>query len=326
MRHLAGVVFALALNQAACTGRPVVPLRQVEDDARPGHAWRQVLSGTTGVLHHVWGSGPADVYVTGNIGVMQHCDGDRCSRVALPGAGSYPNLAVGGSGTDDVWAVGSYWLFHYDGSSWHRFSENPLWSWNPLVSVWAPSRDRAYFTQEKGTILHFDGKRFTSAKASKEYLAMIWGSSPSDIFAVGERGAVVHYDGTSWSPMKSNTGVYLIYVWGSGPTDVFAVGDKGVIIHYDGQHWTRQHSGVSEKLMAVWGTGPNEVYAAGLPNAFLRYDGTRWSKTAIGWKDALGLPSSACISGLWGTDASNIYAVGTPGLILHYTHSGDGGP
>ena len=61
-------------------------------------------------------------------------------------------------------------------------------------------------------------------------LSGVWGSSANDVIAVGQYGTILHYDGTRWSPMPtSGTWQWLTSVWGSSANDVFAVGDNGRI-------------------------------------------------------------------------------------------------
>jgi hypothetical protein len=61
------------------------------------------------------------------------------------------------------------------------------------------------------------------------HLSGVWGSSGSDVYAVGY--TILHYDGRAWSSICS--GIPLLGgVWGSSGSDVFAVGPGGTILHY----------------------------------------------------------------------------------------------
>ena len=102
----------------------------------------------------------------------------------------------------------------------------------------------------------------------------IWGSSGTDVYAIGY-GSILHYDGTRWSSMKSGVNVALNAIWGSSGTDVFAVGEA--IIHYDGKTWSSMTSGTSNSLQGIWGSSATDVFAAGYFNTILRYDGSTWS-------------------------------------------------
>ena len=65
----------------------------------------------------------------------------------------------------------------------------------------------------------------------------IWGSSSSNIFAVGDNATILHYDGKAWSSMNSSTEKYLTKIRGLNSKCVYAVGDDGLIIHFDGKKW-----------------------------------------------------------------------------------------
>ncbi len=78
----------------------------------------------------------------------------------------------------------------------------------------------------------------------------VWGSSVDNIYAVGSFGSILHYDGTRWTPMESGTEKDLEGVWGFVRKDsdtgeitreeVFAVGSDGTILRYDGTSWQSQ--------------------------------------------------------------------------------------
>ncbi|MBK6535930.1 MAG: hypothetical protein IPF99_42285 [Deltaproteobacteria bacterium] len=60
----------------------------------------------------------------------------------------------------------------------------------------------------------------------------VWGAAPNDVWAVGEGGTILHWDGARWSSIPSNTTATLRSVWGASAGDVWAVGDNGTAVHY----------------------------------------------------------------------------------------------
>ena len=62
----------------------------------------------------------------------------------------------------------------------------------------------------------------------------VWGTSPTDIYVAGAGGTVLHYDGTKWSRKETGTGVNLLNVFGVG-NDVYVSGFSGAILHYTKQ-------------------------------------------------------------------------------------------
>jgi hypothetical protein len=75
-------------------------------------------SGTTAMLREIWSTSPTDVWVVGSVtlpsyasyGLILH--GDGTSWTAAPGLVSGSLTGVGGSGPDDVWAVGPSGILH----------------------------------------------------------------------------------------------------------------------------------------------------------------------------------------------------------------------
>jgi hypothetical protein len=62
---------------------------------------------------------------------------------------------VGGSRSDDVWAVGASGSgFHYDGSGW---AASPTGTIQPLASVWSDSPEDAWAVGAAGTVLRWNG-------------------------------------------------------------------------------------------------------------------------------------------------------------------------
>ena len=96
----------------------------------------------------MWASGPDDYYIVAD-GVVEHHNGLWRSEVqALVEAYSF--IAVGGSASDDVYAVGEAGiLFHYDGAAW---TELHLTS-RDLKSVWAPNSTNVFIVGD-GVFIH----------------------------------------------------------------------------------------------------------------------------------------------------------------------------
>ena len=109
---------------------------------------------------------------------------------------------VWGSGSDDVFAVGSSGtILHYDGLGWASMSSG-----------------------------------------TNDDLQSVWGSGSHSVYAVGDNGTVLHYDGSSWSRLDTGNGMNFYGIWGSRTNEIFVVGDYGAILRYDGQGWTKTTS------------------------------------------------------------------------------------
>src|SRR5437867_1758711 len=134
--------------------------------------------------------------------------------------------AVGGTSANDVYAVESSIIWHYDGRRWApqgRISD-PF-----LNSIWAPERNDAYFAWSSpdggltGKVYHFDGSAWRVVATAPAALQSVWGTSGSDVYAVGRLGTILHYDGGTWRSVLSTGQWYdwLEGIWGSSPQDVY---------------------------------------------------------------------------------------------------------
>jgi len=144
-----------------------------------GFAWSTGVSITGASLNRVWGSGPDDVWAVGSnitasivpnwdgTGTALHWDGTAWSSVAGPFA-NIALIGVWGSGSDDVWAVGS--------------------------------------SMSGGASMHWDGAAWSSVtNHTGSALYGVWGSGPNDVWAVGQSGTTIHWNGTAWSAVPSGT-------------------------------------------------------------------------------------------------------------------------
>lgn len=218
--------------------------------------------------------------------------------------------AVGGSSANDVYAVGSSTIWHYDGRRWAasgRISDAFL------NAVWARASNDVYFAWsspdggQTGKVYHFDGRTSSVVASAPAALQAVWGSG-RDVFAVGRLGTILHYDGSAWS--TSSTGNWYDYfagVWGSSPQDVYVTGLRDSILHYDGSSWTRQYTGAT--ALALWGSSSHDVFAVGGPT-ITHYDGVRWTPQVSGTTNNL--------FAIWGSAPNDVFAVGAYGTILHY--------
>ena len=86
---------------------------------------------------------------------------------------------------------------------------------------------------------------------TSQSLYALWGSGATDVFAAGSRGTVLRYDGKRWTPMTSGTTRALGALWGSGSSDVYATGQSAPLLHYDGKRWVVVVSAGSNRLFAL---------------------------------------------------------------------------
>ena len=63
------------------------------------------------------------------------------------------------------------------------------------------------------------------------HLLSIFGFDKDNIFVGGTEGTMLHFDGDRWSPMDLKGRWTVKNIWGSAPDNVFAVVTDGRILH-----------------------------------------------------------------------------------------------
>ncbi len=163
-------------------------------------------------------------------------------------------LAVSGTSSTDVWAVGADkgqgpLVLHFDGTSWepkatgHR---GTLW-WVHAF----PDNGPVFMAGSHNLLLRYqDGKfeRMITPGVARHTIFGVWGPAPDDVYAVGSiagrNGFVWHFDGTAWAEVTlpelpelppAPTGAKgdrpgLFKVWGSPDGTMWIVGARGVAL------------------------------------------------------------------------------------------------
>jgi hypothetical protein len=137
----------------------------------------------------VWVTGRADAWIAAT--PVLHWDGTAWSPVS----GTPAHLtAISGTGPNDMWALDSNDIYHYDGH------------WTTSATYAGP---------------------YTA-------LTNIWASEPSDVWASGTLGLLLHWDGTSWTQQASGTVSSLLAIREGRYGDVWAVGSNNTILQKHG--------------------------------------------------------------------------------------------
>ncbi len=140
----------------------------------------------------LWGASASEVWSAGNQTAMRWNGTNFIIPAALPGTFTGVLRAVFGSGSADVWAVGTAGAsLHWNGSSWQEA---------------------------------------TSATGSELYGA--WSAAPTATWAVGAGGACQYWNGGTWKLVATGSIERLNGVWGSAAADVWIVGNSGTILHH----------------------------------------------------------------------------------------------
>jgi len=194
---------------------------------------------------------------------------------------------------------------------------NPLPQGNELRAVYGTSSRDVYAAGLFGTILHYDGREWTTMPnvPTREDLLGIWPAGPNAVFAVGDN-VLLRYDGTQWTTMSPPSILgplpfTMRDVWGTSANNVYAVGTH--LFHYDGTRWQLETTAYTAS--AIWGSGPSDIFTVGNQGTISHYNGSTWTP----------MPSNtlANLFDVWGSGPNDVYAVGTEwntgdGVITHY--------
>ncbi len=160
----------------------------------------------------------------------------------------------------------------------------------PLLSVWGPSGDRAFFVGEHGLVIERDGNDWLRWDVpTEESLWWVWGRSPRDVYAGGESGTVLHLDGDRWRSLDAGLepDETVWGIWGSGEV-VWLVGGRartngpGFVVRGDADGWVRLSNGTLPNLYKVWGRTAEEVYVVGAKSSLYALTDNRLQEVNLG--------------------------------------------
>ncbi|MGA9525027.1 MAG: hypothetical protein WBV82_26445 [Myxococcaceae bacterium] len=163
-----------------------------------GSEWRVHRYGSTYAVGTLWGSGPDDVWVGGlskESWLFRTRQGEFQSVPVDPSAPSKGLDDIDGTGPNDVWAVSTGAVFHFDGTSLKQFAPAPDPEGN-LAAIWSSSPRDVWVAGISGEVHHFDGSAWT-VMAAYEFdepdLTDLWGTGPDNLWLVGSGGAIFRW-------------------------------------------------------------------------------------------------------------------------------------
>ena len=238
---------------------------------------------------------------------------------------------VGGSGPNDVWAVGHHadysdgdWfpLFrHWNGTSWSAVASPSRRGL--FYSVAASSRTNAWAVGEGPIIAHWNGITWSLVSsprvtfdprepASLRGVAIV---SANNVWAVGlnwhypTRQLIEHWNGRRWRVIPGVPGGPhpLLAIAALSATNIWAAGDG--MEHWNGSTWTLVPAPVAAS--AITAVAPNDIWAVGNGD-IEHWNGSTWSLVPAPntGEQFTGLTGIAALS------ARNIWVVGFSGHII----------
>jgi hypothetical protein len=143
----------------------------------------------------IWGANADDVWIVDGNGGLVHRQNQTWSHdTSIPSAN--PRLTgIHGRSSNDVWTVGPYGLYHWDGSHWTEIDQGQNAG---LFAVWAVGPSEAWVVGDGGWTVHVTPTSFQGvASGTAAPLYTVWGTSPTDIWTGGQDGVLLHYEPTT---------------------------------------------------------------------------------------------------------------------------------
>ncbi|MBX3160134.1 MAG: hypothetical protein KF773_29475 [Deltaproteobacteria bacterium] len=200
-----------------------------------GSAWTPQTGVTTRDLEAAWGSSATDVWIAAT-GAVLHFDGQSWSTQNLTGSlfaisGTGPNdvWATGENARvhhyNGAWDVGGSINPYGTGGTNNFFAVLALAPDNVWVSAAVIGKETMNFTGGAGA--------WTPHGTSVTIFAGLWGTAANNLWGAGQSGKVGHHDGSAWS-IEVPLGVTsaLRAVTGAG-SHVWIVGGDATILHRD---------------------------------------------------------------------------------------------
>ncbi len=156
-----------------------------------GAQWSAIDLGPNNTIHGIHGLG-SDVWFAGSGGLVLQYDGVQ-SEVLRTGGDDY--MAVWALGPQDVWAVGTMRLDHWNGVGWSDGTVE-IGQGYFLQAVAGPDADHVWAVGQSGLFgavaFGWDGNTWTrEVSGSGNALAGLWLDSSNILWAVGVRGSVL---------------------------------------------------------------------------------------------------------------------------------------
>jgi len=236
-----------------------------------GVSWETLAPGGADSFWWVSGTGPKDVWMSGEHGRITHWDGLTFHTFAPLTTSTL--WGVWPAGPDDVWAVGGTpgggaaadndVVLHFDGAAWTK-EALPMQLGRSINKVWGASADDVYAVGEAGTIWHRKGGAWSlEASPATSNLLTVHGCSAAEVYAVGGQD-VLRSDGVTWSKVDVKLTNSVNGVTCSPSGDVLIVGFGGLKQRRAGGQWINEFAAEPHgDLHGAWSDGRGAFWAAG---------------------------------------------------------------
>jgi hypothetical protein len=221
----------------------------------------------------------------------------------------------------------------------------------PVQAIHGSSATNVSVVLSNGSVLHYDGARFTDVAPSGSQFTAVWNTG-AEVFATTFAG-VQRWSGSSWLRTTGEfdgydpagvwvadtavfeaveSGVYTLdsqnawvltsgaaqfvsYIWGFSATDVWGLdGSTGTVVHFDGSSWQTTASVANPR--AIWGPAAGDLWVvtySGGTYTVLRGDGTTFTPVHTGTA-----PATGYLIHMHGTSANDVWLTLGDAQIVHW--------
>ncbi len=297
--------------------------------SRPGAGtWtRQRGAPTFNNLNAVHALNANDAWAVGAYNTALHYDGNSWQQVPALLDSSFYDVQM--LSANDVYAVGSNAIAHWDGASWTRVALPP----NTLRGIAMTSPGEGWAVGDSGSIWHSSGGQWSAVSTGiTRTLTAIAMDSPTHGWAVGgdlsqvysSIPALIEYTGGAWvdrsATLPANVGNLEDIVLAPGGNEGWAVGhrlgnNERPVVHLLNGVWSLEPYEPPSFLNSVDMLSPDDVWAVGSPT--LRRTNGLWNQ--------ISLPTTSTPNGVSLVPGFGGWAVGPYGTILRYDLPAVGG-
>ena len=236
-----------------------------------GAKWKELSTGHEGDIWWVFGFPRGPVFFGGENGLVLRYEDGAFERMKTPGTATV--YGIWGVAPDDLWATGGNvtsgaFAWRFDGSSWTEVADFPseLADSESMFKVWGRSNDDVWLVGTSGTIVRYDGKRFTHVSSgTTKNLFTVHGDDARAVAVGGSRdGVIVEEAGSGWREVTPSKTPHVLGVWLAGE-EGYAVGAEGSVFRHVEGEWKRVRTGMdlAEAFHSVWVDPDGGVWAVG---------------------------------------------------------------
>jgi len=268
-----------------------------------------------------------DAWAVGTFNTALHYDGNSWQQVPALLDSSFYDVQM--LSANDVYAVGSNAIAHWDGASWTRVALPP----NTLRGIAMTSPGEGWAVGDSGAIWHSSGGQWSAVSTGiTRTLTAVAMDSPTHGWAVGgdlsqlysSIPALIEYTGGAWvdrsATLPANVGNLEDIVLTPGGNEGWAVGSRlgnneRPVVHLVNGVWSLEPYEPPSFLNSVDMLSTSDVWAVGSPT--LRRTNGLWNQ--------ISLPTTGTPNGVSLVPGFGGWAVGPYGTILRYDLPAVGG-